>query len=120
MGNAGRQAGVSLLWFIFVIAVVLVVAIVGFRVLPAYIEFFSVEKALGETLREVQNVNNTSEIRKQFQRKADAGYIESVDGKSIEMEKVGNDYIASVEWTRKLHLIGNASLLLEFRATSKR
>ncbi len=120
MPNARNQSGLSLLWFIFVVAVVLVVAVVGFRVLPAYIEFYSVQRALAQSLAEISQANNTPELRRQFQKKADAGYIESVDGRSIEVERVGNEYVATVEWTRKLHMVGNASLLLEFQAVARR
>ena len=120
MRSAPKQSGLSLLWFIFVVAVVLVVAVVGFRVMPAYIEYFSVERALKQSLQEVRDLNSTNELRRQFQKKADAGYIESVDGRNVEVEKVGNEYYATIEWTRKLHLVGNASLLLEFQAAAKR
>ena len=120
MRSASHERGLSLLWFLFVIVVILVVAVVGFRVTPAYIEFFSVEKALQQTLIEVSNPANTADVRKAFQRKADAGYIESVDGKSIDIAKEGNEFIASADWSRKLHLVGNASLLLEFHAEAKR
>jgi hypothetical protein len=118
--RAHRQSGLSLLWFIFVVVVVLVVAIVGFRVLPAYIEYFSVEKALQQSMDEVRDMNSSAEIRRQFQRKADAGYIESVDAKSIEIERQGNEFVATIDWTRKLHLVGNMSLLLEFHASARR
>ena len=120
MHSTRKQSGLSMLWFLFVVAVLLVVTVVGFRVLPAYIEFYSVERALKQALQEVKDLNATSELRRNFQKKADAGYIESVEGRDIEVKKVGNDYVASIAWTRKLHLIANASLLLEFEATATR
>ncbi|HEY4353273.1 MAG TPA: DUF4845 domain-containing protein [Paraburkholderia sp.] len=120
MRSARNQNGLSMLWFLFVMSVVLVVALIGFRVLPAYIEYFTVQKALGQALSEVQNVNDTTELRRNFQRKVDAGYIDSVDGRSIDVDKDGNKYVATIEWTRKLPLVGNASLLLEFQATASR
>ena len=46
MGMRERQRGLSMLGFLFVAAVVIVVALVGFRMVPAYIEFYSVQKAL--------------------------------------------------------------------------
>ena len=120
MRSTRRQSGLSMIGFLFVVIVVLVVVVVGFRVMPAYIEYFSVERALKQSLQEVRDLNSTNELRRQFQKKADAGYIESVDGRNVEVEKVGNEYYATIEWTRKLHLVGNASLLLEFQAAAKR
>jgi hypothetical protein len=120
MRDIRRQSGLSILGFIFVVAVLLVIALVGFRVLPAYIEYFSVKKALDEALREVKDFNATTELRRNFQRKADAGYIESVEGRDIEMKKVGNEYVATIVWSRKLPLVYNASLLLDFEAKASR
>ena len=45
-----RQRGLSMLGFLFVAAVVVVCVMVGFRVMPAYIEYFSVQKALEQAL----------------------------------------------------------------------
>jgi hypothetical protein len=44
-----HERGLSMLGFLFVAAVVVVCAMIGFRVLPAYIEYYSVQKALGQT-----------------------------------------------------------------------
>ena len=71
-------------------------------------------------MAEVRDMNSSSEIRRQFQRKVDAGYIESVDAKSIEIDKVGNEFVATIDWTRKLHLVGNVSLLIEFHVVARR
>jgi hypothetical protein len=120
MRAARRQSGLSILGFLFVAAVVLVVAIVGFRVLPAYIEYFSVRSALIQSLSEVQDLNNPTELRKIFQKRVDAGYIESVGGSDIDYHKVGNSWVASLAWTVKLPLVSNVSLLIEFDTKAER
>ena len=120
MRSVRRQSGLSMIGFLFVVAVALVVTIVGFRVLPAYIEYFSVHSALVQTLNEIDDLNNVAELRKKFQRRADAGYIESVSGNDIVMKKVGNTYVATVAWTRKLPLVSNVSLLIEFETQAER
>ena len=120
MRTIRRQSGLTIIGFLFVVAVALVVTVVGFRVLPAYIEYFSVKGALNQTLSEVQDLNNPNELRKAFQKRADAGYIESVGGRDIELAKVGNYYVATVAWTRKLHLVSNVSLLIEFEVRAER
>jgi hypothetical protein len=106
--------------FLFVVVVVLIAVVVGFRVLPAYIEYFSVQRALAEALSATREFRDPAEMRRHFQRRVDSGYIESVDGRDVDLRKVGNEYIASVAWTRKLPLVANVSLLIEFEATANR
>jgi sensor histidine kinase regulating citrate/malate metabolism len=113
-----RQRGLTITGFLFVAAVVIVVVMVGFRVMPAYIEYYSVQKALEQALADAKDLNSAAEIRNAFQRRADAGYIESVNGKDIEVTKTKNEVTASVSWTRKLPMVANASILLDFEASA--
>jgi sensor histidine kinase regulating citrate/malate metabolism len=113
-----RQRGLSIMGFLFVAAVVIVVVMVGFRVMPAYIEYYSVQKALQQALNDAKDLNSAAEIRNAFQRRADAGYIESVDGKDVEVTKTKNEVTASASWSRKLPMVANASILLEFEASA--
>ena len=106
--------------FLFVVVVVLIFAVVGFRVLPAYIEYFSVQRALSDSLSQTRELNDIGEIRRNFQRRVDSGYIESVSSRDIDIRKVGNEYVANIAWTRKLPLVNNVSLLIEFEATATR
>ena len=115
-----RQRGLSMIGFIFVAVVVVVCVMIGFRVTPSYIEYYSVEKALKRALDESKDLNSATEIRKNFQKFADAGYIESVTEKDVEVVKNKNEITASASWTRKLPLVGNASLLLDFEASATR
>ena len=60
-------------------AMVVVYVMIGFRVTPAYIEYYSVTKALEQALYDAKDLNSAAEIRSAFQKRADAGYIESVN-----------------------------------------
>ena len=120
MHERARERGLSMIGFLFVAVIVVVCVMIGFRVAPSYIEYYSVEKALQEALNTAKDLNSAAEIRAAFQRRADAGYIESVTGKDIDVVKNKNEITASASWTRKLPLVGNASLLLDFEATATR
>ena len=115
-----RQRGLSMTGFLFVAVVVVVCVMVGFRVMPAYVEWYSVTKALEQALADTKDLNSTTEIKNAFQRRADAGYIESVQSRDIEVLKSKNETTASVSWTRKLPLVANVSLFLEFESTATR
>jgi hypothetical protein len=105
--------------FLFVAAVVLVLALLSFRVIPAYIEYFSVQKALEGALADSRDLTK-ADIRRLVERRIGADYIDSVNANDIEVTKSGNVTTVSIGWQNKLHLVGNASLLLEFDATASR
>jgi len=120
MRTRTQQRGISIIGFLFVAAVVVACAMIGFRVAPAYIEYYSVQRALQQSLEDTKDFQTPAELRRTFQKYADSGYIESVRGADIEVQKVGNEIVASASWTRKLHLVSNVSLFLEFEASASR
>lgn len=120
MHHRTHQCGLSMIGFLFVAAMVVFIVMIGFRLTPAYIEYYSVQKALEQALADTKDLNSQAEVRAAFQKRADAGYIESVSARDIEVVKTKNDITASVTWTRKLPLVGNVSLFLDFDASATR
>lgn len=119
MTTPARQRGLTMIGFLFVLAVVLISALLAFRVIPAYIEYFSVRKALEGALNDSTTLTR-AEVAKLLERRLGAEYIDSVHASDIEITKSGNVTTASASWQTKLPLVGNASLLLEFDATASR
>ena len=95
MRSRDRQSGITIIGFLFVAAVVLTFVMIGFRVLPSYIEYFSVEKTLRQVLTNARDGVTLAEFRKDFDLKASADYIDSVRGSDIELGKDGNQMVAS-------------------------
>jgi hypothetical protein len=104
--------------FLFTAIVAVAVVMIGFRMLPPYIEYFTVKKVMGRTLDETRQPFSLAQFRRDFDLKASADYIDSVKGTDIDVAKEGNNLVATATWTRTLHLVGNVSLLLEFEATT--
>ena len=117
--TAARQRGLSLIGFLFVTAVVLVVALLGFRVVPAFIEYVSVQKALQGALNDSKELT-AADVRKLLDRRFNADYIDSIRAADVQVTRSNNVTTASVSWESKLHLVANASLLLEFDASASR
>ena len=119
MVDPRRQRGLTILGFLGVSAVVIIFALVAFRVLPSYIEYFTVQKALQQTLAESPNMT-PQDIRRSLERRIAADYIDSVRASDVTVSKEGNQIIATLAWQKILHMVGNASILLEFEASAGR
>jgi hypothetical protein len=105
--------------FLFTTIVIIIFALVAFRVVPSYIEFFTVQKALDQTMQEVTQPT-ASEIRRSMDRRLSADYVDSVRSSDVLIGREGNLIVATLSWQKVLHMIGNASILLEFEARSTR
>ena len=120
MRSRHLQSGLTFIGFIFVAAVVVSIAIIGFRVTPSYIEYFSVEKVLRQTLQDSPEGVTLTQFRSQFMLKASADYIDSVAAEDLDLKREGNRLTATADWTTTLPLVGNVSLLLEFHAAASK
>jgi hypothetical protein len=114
-----HQRGSSMVGFLFVAAVLLVCALLAFRMIPAYIEYYTVQRALEDAIKEV-NDPTLANVRRAVERKLSADYVDSVTSKDVEVAKTGNAITAYATWEKKLPLVHNVSLLMEFNASASK
>ena len=117
----GKQRGLTIIGFLLLAAVVVIFAMVGFRVIPSYIEYYSVKKALDETMRGGNvDPNNLAAFRAELARRLQTSYVEEVKAADAIVQRAGTPIPAELAWERRLHMIGNAYILLEFEVNSTR
>jgi Tfp pilus assembly major pilin PilA len=110
-----RQNGLSLVGFIFVIAIIAFVAILGMKVVPTVVEYSAIKKAI-VTAREAGT--SAREIQAAFDKNLTTGYIESVSGKDLEVVKTADGVDVSVAYQKKIELFGPVSLVIDYVATT--
>jgi len=115
-----KERGLTITGFIFVAVVVVTCIMVGFRVMPAYVEYYSVVKTLKQTLNNAREGTTAAEFRRSFDLLSSADYIDSVKGSDVDLAKEGNEWVATAAWEKKLPLVANVSLLLDFEASARK
>jgi Domain of unknown function (DUF4845) len=115
-----KQAGLGLFGMLIVCILIVIVAVAGLKVVPAYIEYFNIKKAVTAIVRSGEARKATPpEIRAAFDRRAAIDDFSSVTGKDLEITKDGNDVVISVSYPRRIPLVANVSLLIDFSASSQ-
>ena len=114
-----QQRGLTMIGFLFVAFVLVMVAMLGMKLVPAYIEFFSVKKILA-TMGQDSDLKSKSnaEIRSDFIKRANVGYVTVVKPEDLSIDRSGGTLIVSAEYEFRSKLVGNISLVVEFSASS--
>ena len=114
-----KQRGLSIIGIFFWIVVLVFFAILGFRLVPAYTEYFSVEKVLRE-MGQDPNLNSMSngEIRGKFSKFANVDYITSVKPGDLDITHNNGQTVVSAQYEYRTKLFANISLLIDFSASS--
>lgn len=119
LNNRKTQGGATLLGMLIIGAMIVFVALIAMKMVPAYTEYFSVKQALKAMKQESLSTMSKREIMNSFDRRASTGYIEVVKGSDLIIEKtVGGDTVVSVEYQVIKPIAGNVSVLIDFSASS--
>src|SRR4030065_2972581 len=106
-----RQRGLSMIGFLFTAAVLVVVAMLAMKLVPAYIEFFSVKKILATMGQESDfRSKSNAELRSDFARRASVGYVTVVKPEDLTADRSGGTPVISAAYEFRTKLFGTASL----------
>ncbi|HEX4333821.1 MAG TPA: DUF4845 domain-containing protein [Usitatibacter sp.] len=113
-----QQRGVSLVNLIITLAVLGFLAIMGAKLLPAYIEYFKVKKIFATMESSGDTKGTVGEIRRSFQRRNVIEDVHSVSEQDIEISKEGGETVLTANWSTKVPLVNNISACLDFSVTT--
>jgi Domain of unknown function (DUF4845) len=112
-----KQAGITFIGLILVLAAVACIGLVGIKVTPAYIEFFGVKKII-KKIGEEPNFNEMSkkDIMTMFDKGAGIGYVKVIKGSDLIIE----NGTVTAEYQVIEPIVANASVLLDFKASTEK
>lgn len=118
-GMAKRQGGMSFISLIVIFSVVGLIFLLGLKIIPAYLDYFTVKKIIAnmKTSDEVKT-GTVADIRKSFDKRVSADYSEVVKSEDLEITKDGNDTVVTAAWTHRISLIPRHTLLIEFSTST--
>lgn len=114
-----KQSGVSLSGLLISAVILAVVALLGMKVGPEYLEYFQIVKAVKKVANDPGATSSVAEARKAYDRQATIDNISAVSAADLDVTKEGDTVVVSFEYERRVHLFGNVNLLLEFQGSSQ-
>jgi hypothetical protein len=109
-----KQLGVSLGGLIVGAIILIVLAMLGMKLAPSYIEFFAIKKAVNALGGELRGGASVLAVRKSFDNRAMIDAIDSVKGSDLEVSKEG----VSVAYRKEIPLVANVGVYIDFKAAS--
>jgi Tfp pilus assembly protein PilE len=111
-----HQRGLSLVGLIIVASIVAFVALVGFKLLPSYIEYFTVQKVLRDLARSPEMRGaSVKDVKIAFEKRAEIDNISSLKADDLEITKEGSGGFTIVaSYGVKVPLFANVSACIDF------
>jgi len=115
-----RQRGMGFAGVLLLLIAIVFVAIIGMKLVPAYIEYFTIKKAVAAITESGELRNATvADVRKAFDRRANVDDITVIKPADLEITKDGNDIVVGFAYEKKIPLFYNISVLIDFAGSSK-
>jgi hypothetical protein len=114
MAVKSRQAGMSIITLIFILAVLAAVGAVALQAFPSVIEYQASLRAINKA----KNEGSVAAVRAAFDRSADIDSITSIKGRDLEITKDGDQVVVAFAYQKEFHMFGPAWLTLKYEGRS--
>lgn len=111
-----RQRGLTFFGLLFVGILLAFAGVTLARVVPTYIEYMSIQKAVQKAS---EGASTVADVRNTFNKSAQIDDITSITGKDLEVGKQGDKVVVSFAYSREIHLMGPAYLVMKYEGSSR-
>lgn len=116
---AGKQRGLSFTGFILGAVGIIFVAILGMKLVPAYVHSAQVAEIFRTIAADpAMQGASVKEIRESYSKRAGVNSITDITADDIEIVQEGGQLSLSTNYSVKIPLVANITLLLEFNPSS--
>jgi Tfp pilus assembly protein PilE len=118
--SAGRrgQRGVTLMGLFITLFVIVFLALLAMKLIPAYIEYATAKKAIDAIARERQ-ATTPQEVRRAFDARAAIDDISAIKAADLEISKQGNEMVIGFAYRKEVPLFANVGVYIDFAADSR-
>ena len=112
------QQGISLKGAIMWMAILGFLGVMGAKLSPAYIEYFTVKKMLRAMDEQGDLKGTVRDIRQAFDKRNAIEDVKNVKPDDLEITKEGGEAVVTANWSVRVPLVYNISACLDFMATT--
>jgi hypothetical protein len=113
-----KQHGVTITSLVIALVVVIFVALLGFKLIPSFMEFRAMKGAISAIAREKQN-GTVAEIRRAFDSRQAIDDFSSVKAADLDVTKQGNQIVIAFAYRKEVPLFANIGIYIDFRASTQ-
>ena len=112
-----RQAGITFIGWVFLLAPVAIVGYAAIRLIPIYLNYFKVAKALNQTAFEYkgESVLNPAAVRDSIDKRFNIEAVNYPEVKDVAVTHAGDAWTLSVDYEDGAPLFAGISIVVHFQ-----
>lgn len=112
------QKGVSPISVLVVGGLLGFVLLIGFRAVPAVNEYFAIQRIIKLVAGEGEGGASVADMRRSFERRGQIDDVVTITGADLDIRKAANKVVIEAEYARKVPVVANVSLLIDFHVST--
>lgn len=115
-----NQQGMTFFGVMFVGMIIVFGAILLMKLIPPYLEFWSVQKIISVMAKDSALPEMTpAQVRESFDRRATIDNVNVIKGSDLDIDKSRGETTVSASYSVTVPIAGNLSALIEFEASTQ-
>lgn len=113
-----RQRGMTVIGMLLLIIVIAFVALIGMKVVPMYIQYFSIKSTVESIRKEPQVAQMTPlEIQNAIQKRFDIGYVDNITARDLKIRNERSGRVLDLVYEDERELFYGLYVLLKVNET---
>ena len=121
LANGGRiekQRGITVIGMLLLIIVIAFVALIAMKVVPMYIQLFTVKSTIESIRKEPQLAQmNTTDIQNAIQKRFDIGYVDNITARDLKIRNDRGGRVLDLVYQDERYLFYGLSVVLKVNET---
>lgn len=117
-GGTRGQRGITLFGLLFWAVIIGMVSLVGMRIVPTSIEYFTIMKAINRVSGDT-SATTVPQIRTAFDKQREIDAITSITGKDLAITKENDQVVVSFAYDSEIELFKPVYLLIKYEGRSR-
>jgi hypothetical protein len=113
-----KQRGVSLSGLFIGLFILILVALLGMKLIPAYMEYGTARNAIKAIARDKSNAS-PQEVRRAFEARAAIDDITAVRSAELDITKDGGEVVIGFAYRKEVPLFANLGVYMDFAASTR-
>lgn len=113
------QRGVTMIGWIFLLIPMAIVGYAAIRLVPIYLNYGKVVKAMNQVASESVSAGSAVEIRRALEKRVDIEGMTYPETKDFVVRREGRAWVIEIEYEDPVPLFGNLSIVPHFRQVSR-
>jgi hypothetical protein len=113
-----RRRGVTLSGLVIWLLILVVLALFGMKLIPAYMEYGTAKNAIQAIARDRQ-ASTPQEVRRAFDARAQIDDITAIKSSDLEITKDASGVVIAFAYRKEVPLFANLGVYIDFAANSK-